>query len=450
MRFERYVRRLAAAAALGCLGGTMDAPLVAQGPVPMNAPIESLTVSPSSESMTVGQNRFLNASALLSGGVTRILGGGGGSPLWHLSFEPMIPVSVCGTNAVAFSSQVVQIDGAGAFHAVWSLGSPNTLRADGAMTLPTGTTGATLAADLACVSGAATGALSAAWTGTHYDGAYAFNGSAGAIAVVGLTWTSSNPSVATVDSTGKVTGVAPGDAVITATYGSRCWQMTASATQCFGTSTASSTIRVNPPSTGGGGGGGGGQPIMTAGPDQTVQCTTHAGGTTTLQGAIFFTPTAPISFTWAGPFGTLSGATPTVTLPTGAHTLTFTISNGTRSISDTALVTVVDTVAPVIQAASATPATIWPANHRMVSASLAVAAADACDPHPACEIVEVSADDGATSADWRIAGPLSLDVRASRSGGGAGRTYSATVRCRDAAGNTSTTDVPISVPHDRR
>ena len=421
-----------------------DVPLNAQTSSSMNLPIQSVSLTPSSATTTVGQQRSFSATALLANGSSRILGGGG-SPLWQVSFEPQISVSVCGTGAVSFSSQVWSIDGSGAFHAVWSPSTPNTLKADGAMSLPTAVSGASLSAALACFSGAPTGSLSAFWTGTHYSGSYTFNGSTGDIAVVGLTWTSSNPAVATVNSSGRVTALAPGDTVITATYGSLCWQMTASASECVGASSGSATLHVDPAS-----GGGNNGPIMTAGRDQTVECSSHEGGTTTLQGAIFFQPDQTITYTWTGPFGSLSGLTPTVTLPLGTHVATLTISNGSRSVSDSANVTVIDTVAPAISSASATPSTLWPANHRMVPASLSVVAADVCDAQLDCRIVSVVGTDGTTAADVDITGPLTLALRATRSGAGSGRTYTATVQCSDASGNKSVKSVDIAVPHDRR
>lgn len=421
------------------------APLAAQtSPGSMNIPIQAVSLTPSSATATVGQQRSFRAAAVLSDGSSRILGGGG-SPLWQLSFEPQIGVSVCGTGAVSFSSQGWSMDTTGTFRAVWSPTSPNTLTADGAMSLPTSVPGANLSAALACFSGSPTGSLSAFWSGSHYAGTYTFNGSSGDIAVVGLSWTSSNPAVATVDQTGRVTAVAPGDAVITATYGSLCWQMTASASGCFGTSSGSATLRVDPPSSGGGNG-----PIMTAGPDQTVQCSSYQGGAATLQGAIFFQPDTPITYTWSGAFGTASGVTPTVTLPLGSNVVTFTISNGVRSVSDTATVTVVDTFAPAISAATANPSTLWPVNRQMVPASIAVAAADVCDAQLDCRITAISGDDGMTAADAEITGPLTLALRATRSGRGDGRTYTARVECSDDAGNKASKIVEIVVPHDRR
>lgn len=77
------------------------------------------------------------------------------------------------------------------------------------------------------------------------------------------------------------------------------------------------------------------------------------------------------------------------------------------------------------------------------------------DPHPVCSITNVESNepinglgDGDTAPDWLITGPLAVTLRSERSGNGSGRTYSVTVRCTDASGNSSTGRAAISVPHD--
>ena len=59
--------------------------------------------------------------------------------------------------------------------------------------------------------------------------------------------------------------------------------------------------------------------------------------------------------------------------------------------------------------ASASPASLWPPNKRMVPVAVALSATDACsgDVTSSCRIVSISGDDSATAADWRITGPLS-------------------------------------------
>ena len=408
-----------------------------------NTPIQSITVTKSSGTPSAGGNAFFSATAILADQTssTRQLGGGGGS-FWSIAWSPQIAVGVCGTGVVSFATQSLNIDTEGAFNVNWSPGTPNTLLASGAMSLPTGASGATLNANLACGNNAATGTMQAVWTGERYEGEFLFNNQAGIMTATGLSWTSSNAAVATIDNRGKAQLHSAGTTTITATYGSLCWQTSPGTAACLGTTSGTYELTVQPSS-------GGGGPLLTAGPDRTVECASPSGTAVTLQGAVFFTPQTPITSTWSGPFGTAFGLTPTVTVPLGANTLMLTISNGAQSASDSTVITVVDTIAPVIASATADPSTIWPPNGRMVPVTIAASTSDACDAQPDCQIVSVTADDGAAAGDWEVTGPLSLNVRAARLGGGTGRTYTVTIRCADASGNGTTRTVTIVVPHNR-
>ena len=429
------------------------APPAAAQVIQDNTPIQSVIVTPTSNSpATAGGTAFFRAEALLADPLasTRILGGGGGA-FWGVAWSPRIPVGNCGTTASSFGSQNVSINSQGVFQESWSPGTPNTLLASGSMTMPTGTlvpVPASFSASLACGNNAATGMMAAVWTGERYDGTYSFNGVDGAITVIGLTWSSSDTSVATVDNTGKVTLLAAGDTVITATFGSLCWQTVPGNAACQGTTSGSYELHVEPAPSGGGGGNNG--PPLTAGPDQVVECASPTGTPVLLQGQLFFQPTTPLTYTWTGPFAATSGLVATVPFGLGSHTATLTISDGTRTASDSTQITVVDTTAPQIASITANPSVVWPPNGRMVPVSIAVSATDTCSAQVACQGVSVTTNDGASAADWQATGPLSLNVRATRGGSGGGRTYTVTVACSDAAGNTSTATVDVVVPHDRR
>ena len=110
----------------------------------------------------------------------------------------------------------------------------------------------------------------------------------------------------------------------------------------------------------------------------------------------------------------------------------------------------VDLVPPVIQSASVNPATLWPPDGHLVPVAVSVTATDDRDPSPVCAVTAVAVLDVRNdSTDAQITGTLSMLLRAARSGSGnAGRTYEATVTCADASGNTATTKVRVSVPHD--
>lgn len=199
-------------------------------------------------------------------------------------------------------------------------------------------------------------------------------------------------------------------------------------------------------------------PIADAGPDEVVECTSQAGRQVTLNGSDSFDPDGDaLTFTWTGPFGTVTGRTPTVTLPDGTSTVTLTVTDELgASASDTVVISVVDTTPPTIESASADPAVLWPPNHKMMPVNVAVTATDVCSPTVSCAISEVTSNesvdgggDGNTSPDWTIIGDLTVDLRAERSGSGDGRVYTITVRCTDDSGNAATAPVEVHVPHHR-
>lgn len=110
------------------------------------------------------------------------------------------------------------------------------------------------------------------------------------------------------------------------------------------------------------------------------------------------------------------------------------------------LVTVSDCEPPSIQSIVASPAILWPPNHRMQPVTLSVSATDNC--HVArTRIVGVTSNEPGPSPDWELTGDLTLNLRAERSGKGAGRLYSITVECADDSGNTSTAVATVAVPH---
>ncbi|HET6350314.1 MAG TPA: HYR domain-containing protein [Candidatus Krumholzibacteria bacterium] len=143
--------------------------------------------------------------------------------------------------------------------------------------------------------------------------------------------------------------------------------------------------------------------------------------------------------------------------PVGATLVTITasdVSGNEASCSFT--VNVVAAEPPVITSATASPATLWPPNHKMVRVKVATEVEDQCDPNPVCKIVDVTSNepdngtgDGDTSGDWVISDDNTVMLRAERSGMGSGRVYTLTVQCTDALGNSGERTVTVSVPHDQ-
>lgn len=199
-------------------------------------------------------------------------------------------------------------------------------------------------------------------------------------------------------------------------------------------------------------------PVADAGPDQSVECIAPGATSVSLSGLGSYDPDGdPLAYTWTGAFpeggGTVDGATPLVSFGLGSHTVTLVVSDGVEdSEPDTTEITIADTTPPVMSAVTATPAQLWPPNHRMEPVTLSVSAADGCDTTaPACAISGVSSDEPAGGTpDWRVTGPLSLELRAERDGSGDGRVYTITVTCTDGSGNAATGAALVTVPHDRR
>lgn len=143
-----------------------------------------------------------------------------------------------------------------------------------------------------------------------------------------------------------------------------------------------------------------------------------------------------------------------ITFPLGPTTVTATaVDRSGNEASGSFRMTVRDTIAPTIETLTATPNALWPPNHKMVLIAIASSARDLVDPQPVIRVVAVASSeaengsgDGDTAPDWEIVGPLAVNLRAERAGGGPGRIYAITVAARDMSGNTSTRTVNVVVP----
>jgi serine protease len=195
-------------------------------------------------------------------------------------------------------------------------------------------------------------------------------------------------------------------------------------------------------------------PLANAGQDQTVTAAADCLALVTLSGSGSDPDGDALTFRWSGSFGTVSGATATVPLSAGTHAITLTVDDGNGgTASDMVVVTVIDTVPPVISAVTATPSVVGLNNHEMVPVVVTVSASNGCDGAVTCRIVSVTSNepidgtgDGDTSPDWEITGSLWLNLRAERAGMGTGRVYTITVQCTDPSGNSTTSTVTVSVP----
>ena len=91
-------------------------------------------------------------------------------------------------------------------------------------------------------------------------------------------------------------------------------------------------------------------PAANAGQDQTLECASPAGTQVNLDGSGSSDPDSdPLTFEWTGPFGTVTGSTPTVSLPLGVNLIDLKVTDsGGLMDMDMVTITVEDTTPPVI------------------------------------------------------------------------------------------------------
>jgi hypothetical protein len=142
-------------------------------------------------------------------------------------------------------------------------------------------------------------------------------------------------------------------------------------------------------------------------------------------------------------------------LPLGTNTIDITVTDSSGlSNSCGTTVTVIDTIPPVITMVSASPMSLWPPNHKMVTVSVHAVTTDNCGS-ATWKITSVRSNepvnglgDGDTAPDWQITGDHSVLLRAERSGKGSGRIYTITIQAADASGDMSAPQtVTVKVPH---
>jgi len=145
------------------------------------------------------------------------------------------------------------------------------------------------------------------------------------------------------------------------------------------------------------------------------------------------------------------------TFPLGATVVTWTVTDDSgNSASAQQTVTIVDTTAPS-GVFDVLKDVLQPPNHRMHLCVTLSDVSDICDADPEVEIVVTSNEeingpgDGNAEADWEVkqnGDVWEVWLRAERSGGGDGRTYTVTMTVTDDSGNAATATATVVVPHD--
>ncbi len=142
----------------------------------------------------------------------------------------------------------------------------------------------------------------------------------------------------------------------------------------------------------------------------------------------------------------------------GQHALTLQVTDGKATASDSMILTIADTTAPLLTA-RADKTVLWPPHHDMVGVTIATSASDNAGRAPMVSATVTSNEpvdglgDGDTAPDWTepvvdARGNVSLQLRAERAGNGNGRVYTIFITATDGAGNDTTVPVTVGVPHD--
>lgn len=197
-------------------------------------------------------------------------------------------------------------------------------------------------------------------------------------------------------------------------------------------------------------------PVAHAGPDETVEMTSCAGASVTLNGSASSDPDGdPLTYTWTENGATIAtGMNPTVTIAYGAHTITLTVDDGKGgTATDDVVITIVDTTAPALSV-TVNQNSLWPPDHRYVRVIPTVTVDDACVATTTVKLLSATSNepdnglgDGDTPSDIVINEDGTISLRAERSGKGGGRIYTIIYRATDAAGNSSTATAAVTVPH---
>ena len=172
---------------------------------------------------------------------------------------------------------------------------------------------------------------------------------------------------------------------------------------------------------------------------------------------------------YSGSIQTAAGGTPvtlqdfvTSSLSMGQHAITLQVSDGINEPQAKEIaVEIVDNTVPTL-APTADQSILWPPNHNLVEVIIQANASDNSGLPVALTASVASNEptdglgDGDMSPDWtepiidQENGIIALQLRAERSGSGDGRIYKVAITATDQSANSSTVNIEIIVPHDKK
>jgi hypothetical protein len=196
-------------------------------------------------------------------------------------------------------------------------------------------------------------------------------------------------------------------------------------------------------------------PTADAGTDQTLN---YSGSpvSVNLDGSGSSDPDGDaLTYKWfEGATQIATGATPTVNLGPGLHTLRLVVKDaGGLSDDDEVQILVKDPNPPTITNVSATPNRLWPPNHDLVSITVNYTASDDTDTSLTVWLTATSTEadsglgDDDKPNDIQPVNGHTIKLRAERFSK-AGRTYTITIHAMDDSGSETTKTVTVFVPHD--
>lgn len=112
-------------------------------------------------------------------------------------------------------------------------------------------------------------------------------------------------------------------------------------------------------------------------------------------------------------------------------------------------VTISDNEPPTLSPIVLSAKRIWPANGRMRDVTVRYIASDN-SPESSCAVSVASNDSSANGSDYEVVGAHSIRLKALRLPNGMARTYTVTVTCTDAAGNTTKRSTGIMVAKNKQ